>query len=156
MVCAVLTLSFVLSPTKILGGGNDYFACKNVLPGFDRVSNQLMKVIQPGQKVYWEGRSVAIFLYLPQVSIYPPQLNQDHSFRIGSDSTELLKRGFWNQQLATQWLKEADIILIEKPYLKDWEEQILYNSGGYTEVMQTSFLGSCNEATRIVVLLRKK
>jgi hypothetical protein len=83
-------------------------------------------------------------------------LNHDHSFRIGSDPNELLKRGFWNQELATQWLNEADIILIEKPYLRDWEEQILYYSnGGYTEVMQTSFLGACDGATRIVVLRKK-
>jgi hypothetical protein len=156
MVCTVLLLSFVLSPTRILAGGNDYFACKNVLKSFDRVGDQLSGVIQPGEKVYWEGRSAAIFLYLPQVSIYPPQLNHDHSFRIGSDSAGLLKRGFWNQELATQWLNESDIILIEKPYLRDWEEQILYYSnGGYTEVMQTSFLGACDGATRIVVLRKK-
>ena len=156
MVCTLLILSFVLSPTRILAGGNDYFACKNVLKSFDRVGDQLSGVVQPGEKVYWEGRSAAIFLYLPQVSIYPPQLNHDHSFRIGSDPNELLKRGFWNQELATQWLNEADIILIEKPYLRDWEEQILYYSnGGYTEVMQTSFLGACDGATRIVVLRKK-
>jgi hypothetical protein len=155
MICTVLVLAFVLSPTMVLAGGNNYFACKNVLSSFGRVGKELQTMVKPGQKVYWEGRSVAIFLYLPQVNLYPPQLNQNHSFRIGSDSESLLRNGFWNQELAVQWLEDADIILIEKPYLRDWEEQILYYSGKYREVFQTSFLGGCDGSTRIVVIEKK-
>jgi hypothetical protein len=155
MICIVLILAFILSPTTILAGGNNYFTCENVLSSYERVGGELQTVVTPGQKVYWEGRRVAIFLYLPPVQVYPPQLNHNHSFRIGDDSQDLLQHGFWNQELAIQWLDDADIILVEKNFLRDWEEQILYYSGKYREIMQTSFLGACDEATRIVVLEKK-
>jgi len=79
-------------------------------------------VIEPGSKIYWEGRLLAIFLYLPDLKIYPPQMNHVHSYFPGGDSNTLLRFSQWNDALARQWLADADYILVQNPekvYLTD-------------------------------------
>ena len=53
-----LILGLILSPTKVLGKGNDFFDCggTDVLASYREAGADLRKVIAPGSKVYWEGR----------------------------------------------------------------------------------------------------
>ena len=66
-------------------------------------------------KIYWEGRLLAIFLYMPNVNIYHPQMNHVHSYFIGGDAETLLRYSQWNDELARQWLAEADYIWCKIP-----------------------------------------
>jgi hypothetical protein len=61
-------------------------------------------------------------LYIPGAEIYPAQLHGAYSFRISADDDALLKYGWWNEQMAEKWLKEADYILAEQKNLgkNDW------------------------------------
>jgi hypothetical protein len=151
----LLILGLLLSPTKALGAGNDFFACgdTNVFESYREAGQELSQVIEPGSRIYWEGRLLAIFLYLPDVKIYAPQMNHVHSYFIGGDSDTLLRHSRWNDELARQWLAEADYILVqntEKVYLTDE----MLESGEYVRVMSAPRAEKCRWQSVIQVYQR--
>lgn len=150
-----LILGLVLSPTKALGAGNDFFDCggTDVLASYERAGAELSRVIEPGSRIYWEGRLLAIFLYLPDVKIYPPQMNHVHSYFVGGDADTLLRYSQWNDELARQWLAEADYIVLqntEKVYLTDE----MLESGAYEKVMSVPRAERCRWQSAIQVYRR--
>ena len=152
---AFLMMGLILSPTGILGGGSDFFGCdgSDVIASYERAGRELSAVIEPGSKIYWEGRLLSIFLYLPDVQIYPPQMNHVHSFYKGGDSDILFRFGQWNEDLARKWLEEADYIMFqpeERIYLSD---EIL-ESGDYVKVMASPKAERCRWQSVINVYQR--
>ncbi len=150
-----LILGLILSPTRVLGAGNDFFDCggTDVFASYRKAGAELSQVIPPGSKIYWEGRLPAIFLYMPSVKVYPPQLNHVHSYFTGGKSDVLLRYGQWNDDLARQWLAEADYIVVqntEKVYLTD---QML-ESGQYTKVFSAPRAEKCRWQSAIQVYQR--
>jgi hypothetical protein len=150
-----LIVGLLLSPTKVLGAGNDFFSCEgtDVFASYREAGAELSQVIEPGSKVYWEGRLTAIFLYLPQVEIYAPQLNHVHSYFIGGDHDILLRSSFWSDELAAQWLKEADYIMVqgaEKVYLTD----DMLESGEYVKIMSAPKAERCRWQSVITIYRR--
>jgi len=150
-----LIAGLILSPTKILGGGSDFFGCDgtDVFASYEKAGQELSAFIKPGSTIYWEGRLLAIFLYMPDVKIYAPQMNHVHSYFIGGDSDTLLRFGRWNDDLARKWLAEADYILFqntERVYLTD---QIL-ESGNYVKVMSAPKAEKCRWQSVINVYQR--
>jgi hypothetical protein len=152
---ALLIVGLILSPTKVLGKGNDFFDCdgSNVLASYERAGQHLRTVIPPGSKVYWDGRIDAIFLYLPEVEIYPPQLNHVHSYRIGGDPDMLLRFGLWNDSLARQWLAETDYVMVEAGLRQDWVMEIL-ESEQYTQLESSPKAERCRWQSVIQVYKR--
>lgn len=152
---ALLILGLILSPTKVLGKGNDFFDCdgSNVLQSYERAGEYLRELIPPGSQVYWDGRINAIFLYLPDVKIYPAQLNHNHSFFFGGDAQELLRSGLWNDVLAKQWLEEADYVLVEAGLQQDWVMEIL-ESGKYEKLKGSPKAERCRWQSAILVFKR--
>jgi hypothetical protein len=151
----LLILGLILSPTKALGKGNDFFDCGdfNVLASYERAGEYLRSVIPPGSQVYWDGRMDSIFLYLPDVKVYPPQLNHSHSYFVGGDADGLLRAGLWNDVLAKQWLGEADYILIEAGLKQDWVMEIL-ESDKYIELKSAPRTERCRWQSVILVYQR--
>jgi hypothetical protein len=150
-----LILGLILSPTRVLGAGTDFFDCggTDVLASYRKAGAELSQVIPSGSKIYWEGRLPAIFLYLPNVKVYPPQLNHVHSYFRGGESDVLLRYGQWNDDLARQWLAEADYILVqntEKVYLTDE----MLESGQYTKVFSAPRAEKCRWQSAIQVYQR--
>lgn len=152
---AFLILGLILSPTKVLGKGNDFFDCdgSNVLASYERAGEYLRSIIPPGSQVYWDGRINAIFLYLPDVKVYPPQLNHLHSYFVGGDADELLRIGLWNDELARQWLDEADYVLVEAGLQQDWLMQIL-DSDKYEKLKGSPKAERCRWQSAILVYKR--
>lgn len=151
----LLILGLILSPTKVLGKGNDFFDCdgSNVLASYERAGEHLRSLIPPGSQVYWDGRIDAIFLYLPDVKIYPPQLNHSHSFFVGGDADTLLRAGLWNDVLAKQWLAETDYVLIEAGQKQDWVMEIV-ESDQYVELKNSPRTEKCRWQSSILVYKR--
>jgi hypothetical protein len=152
---AFLILGLVLSPTKILGNGNDLFYCDgtDVFASYERAGRELSEIIEPGSKIYWEGRIPAIFLYLPQVEVYGPQLNHLHYYFNGGDAETLRRFNYWNDELAEQWLAEADYILVqntEKVYLTDE----MLESGRFVKVLSAPRAEKCRWQSAIQVYQR--
>jgi hypothetical protein len=152
---ALLILGLILSPTKVLGKGNDFFECdgSNVLVSYERAGEYLRSIIPPGSQVYWDGRINAIFLYLPDVKVYPPQLNHLHSYFVGGDTDTLLRTGLWNDVLAKQWLTEADFILIESGLKQDWVMEIL-ETDNYVKLKASPKTEKCRWQSSILVYKR--
>jgi hypothetical protein len=151
----LLILGLILSPTKVLGAGSDFFDCAgmDVFASYRNAGVELSQVIEPGSKIYWEGRLLAIFLYMPDVKIYPPQMNHVHSYFIGGDAQTLLRYSQWNDELARQWLAEADYILVqntEKVYLTDE----MLESGEYVKVLSAPRAEKCRWQSVIQVYRR--
>jgi hypothetical protein len=151
----LLILGVILSPTKVLGKGNDFFDCdgSNVLASYERAGEYLRSIIPPGSQVYWDGRINAIFLYLPEVKIYPAQLNHNHSFFVGGNADELLRTGLWNDELARKWLDEADYVLVEAGLQQDWLMQIL-DSDKYEKLKGSPKAERCRWQSAILVYKR--
>jgi hypothetical protein len=152
-----LIAGLILSPTRILGAGSDFFNCggSDVFASYKNAGQELSQVIKPGSKIYWEGRLLAIFLYLPDVKIYAPQMNHVHSYLIGGDSDILLRFSKWNDRLARQWLEEADYIMFqntERIYLSDE----MLESGKYIKVMSSPKAERCRWQSVINVYQRAK
>ena len=147
----LLGVALLLSPTKILGRGNDFFNCgdNDVIARYEKAGAELRELIPAGSQVYWSGRIDAIFLYLPDVEIYPPQLNQVHSFYTGGDAENLLKFNQWNDTLAEQWLLEADYILNELGNTQDFEQEA-FDSGNYVKVGSTGSIEKCREWQSVI------
>ena len=152
---ALLIVGLLLSPTKVLGKGNDFFDCdgSNVLASYEDAGEHLRSLIPPGSQVYWDGRINAIFLYLPDVKIYPAQLNHNHSFFVGGDANELLRTGLWNDVLAKQWLDEADFALVEAGLQQDWVMDIL-ESDKYEKLKASPKAERCRWQSSILVFKR--
>jgi len=125
----LLLFGTIFSPTTILAGGRYSFDCEsNAVATFEAAGMDLAARVSPGDKIYWVGSggvSPALLLYLPELNIYPPQLNGSYSYRSGGEADELYRYGYWNEVLKSSWLSEADILLVETRLVdqlkSDWE-----------------------------------
>ncbi len=153
----LLAAAFLLSPTILLGKGNDFFDCgdTDVLQSYKEAGEYLAGIIPAGSSIYWDGRLDAIFLYLPGVMVYPPQLNHVHSYRLGGDADVLYRFSHWNDALARQWIREADYVLLQSGFVQTWEQQTV-DGGGYLRLDPTRKLEKCRWQSVIEVYQRLK
>jgi hypothetical protein len=144
----------LLTPTIYLGGANPVVDCGgDVIASYEAVGADLAKTLPPGAQVDWRGGlSPVPLLYVPDIRIYPPQLNDGYSRRVGGDPAELIKRGFWDDSLSSRWLHETDFLLAEKAVLKNLSSTL--DAIGYEQVMVTPPLITCRDNSPIYVLRR--
>ena len=114
LVCFLLGI--VLSPTFILAanGSIETNADMDIPAWYENIGEELAQTIPEGSLVYWEGYTPIPFLYLPDVKLFPPQLNMYFPYQIGGDPDFLEGRGYWNEELAQKWIKEADILVFNE------------------------------------------
>lgn len=149
LLSTVLILGFLFSPTVAFSKGNDFFACDgDVLGAYEATGKFLSETIPPGSSVFWLGRLPALFLYTPELEIYPPQLNHYHSFRFGGDDQELYRFGLWNLSLGNRWIMEADYILVEDEWLDGWVIESI-EAEGMVELPNPPAPDPCRENSRI-------
>ena len=130
----ILLAGWILSPTAWLGNGYHRYDCAgDVLAADELAGKALPEAIPPRAQIFWRGISPVTLLHLPQAEIYPAQLNGDYSFRLGGETDELLRYGWWDKSLGLQWAKEADFILVAQKYDKGWLKDTL-ESGDYQEI----------------------
>ncbi len=130
----ILLAGWILSPTAWLGNGYHRYDCAgDVLAADELAGKALPEAIAPRALIFWRGISPVTLLHLPQAAIYPAQLNGDYSFRLGGETDELLRYGWWDKSLGLQWAKEADFILVAQKYDKGWLKDTL-ESGDYQEI----------------------
>ncbi len=113
---SIATAFAIATGTLSLGSGYHTYDCgRDVIASQTAVGADLAAKIPPGSTIYWGsgGRSPLPFLYLRQTAIFPPQLNGVYAYRFGGDAAELPRLGSWNPQLASTWLSESDIVLVQ-------------------------------------------
>jgi hypothetical protein len=148
----MLLVGLFLSPTPILGGGFKTYDCGgDVIQRYAAAGAHLARYVPAGSRVYWEGGDSAVpLLYLPDVEIYPAQINGDYSYRLGGDPDALRRYGFWSEELAHRWAQEADIILVEAQKYRGWLRDLV-ESGNYDELPATPPLLDCRNNSEIHV-----
>jgi hypothetical protein len=133
VVVTFLVVGVLLSPTVVLGGGYTTYDCNegDVIASYEAAGKHLAENVTPGSRIYWLGQlSVVPLLYLPDVRIYPAQINGDYSFLSSGNKIELISRfGRWNQTLASQWAGEADYVLIEQRRFRGWLRDLMLSGG---------------------------
>ena len=155
-----LVAGTLLSPSLVLGGGRFAYDCSgDTIASYESTGAQLASLIPLGSKVYWDSGSSGSFvstllLYLPEIQIFPPQINGQFSFRTGGNPDDLFRVGLWNDELAAQWVQAADVIVIQKPPIfPSWEYYISLDNYDVHLVQQP--LGSCQVQSDLRVYLRK-
>ncbi|MGV8025673.1 MAG: ArnT family glycosyltransferase [Anaerolineaceae bacterium] len=116
VVLLTLGLGYLFTPTFILAGHSSIPTCSNFdySAEYEEMGENLQKIIPANSHVYIEGYDPIIFLYLPNIQIYPAQLNKQFNFRNGGDASFVEKRGYWNDELAFQWIQEADFLIFNQ------------------------------------------
>ncbi|MEX1071770.1 MAG: hypothetical protein WEC37_04005 [Anaerolineales bacterium] len=155
---AFFVLGYALTPTPILSGGDETLQCGGNLPrAYNEIAAQLRPLIQPSETLYYHGpNSPAILFYLPPVQIYPPQLNNVFSFNdedTEASTDELLRFGYWNQELKDEWAVEADLVLIEARRYAEWQPMV--EVGELDIVLETGSVEPCRGQDSAILLLRR-
>ncbi|MEX1246841.1 MAG: glycosyltransferase family 39 protein [Anaerolineales bacterium] len=123
---AFFGLGFALAPTPLFSLGDETLQCGGNLPGaYQKLGEQLRQYIRPGDLLYYHGpNSPAILLYLLGVEIFPQQLNGTFSFNDQNPEAsvdDLLRFGYWNQEIKQRWIQDADFILVEERRFSEWQ-----------------------------------
>ncbi len=149
-----LGMGVLLSPTDVLGNGVYEHDCKgNILNLYEDAGQHLAGIIPSGSIIYWQAYSPVSLLYLPDIEIFPSQLNIGYSFRLGGKAAEFEKYGFWNQELADQWIMKADYVLVEDRFQSEWLLDIV-RSDSFNELEPTPLTNLCREGSFIHIFER--
>lgn len=151
---AIVFFGIVFSPSEFLGGGRNLYKCDfNVISSYERAGDLIDEYVMSEDKVYWLGGDTqAVLLSLEGIDLYPQQLNTSFNLRIGGDSEQLAKHGFWNKELDERWRYQADVILLEERVVGSVSE-FLSSDDDLTRVFTTSQIG-CRPGSNIVILRR--
>jgi hypothetical protein len=152
----LLIAGLVLSPTRVLGNGYQDNDCDgDVIVAHETAGQYLAGVIPPGSQVYWHGtESVVPMLYVPGVSMYLPQIDNVHTFRLGGNTQEMLRIGLWNDELAERWKQEADfVVVLERRYNSEWKDFL--ESGQFDELPRSPSVAPCQDDARLRIFRRR-
>ena len=106
----------------------------------------LARTIEPGSMVDWRSSdSPILMLYLQDIKLHPPQLNNEYSY-VNSSDTELVERmGWWNEELSMRWLMESDYLIVSP---RDINEDLkLQLQKYYTMAGPSIYLYTCDTET---------
>lgn len=156
-VTIFFSVGAIFTPATVFSGGYHTYACGgNVIRNQEIIGEHLASRIPPGSTVYWRGRLSAVpLLYVPDIEIFPAQINGDYTIYAGSDSERLGQFGFWNDELARQWASEADTILIARHYYSGWLKDYV-NDGQFDELEPTPQSAHCESDAQIRIFRRKQ
>lgn len=158
-IAGIFALFLLLGTAISLGLGfspDDRDCGWDVIASYEAGGAHLAGHVPPGSKVYWwGGLSAAPLLYLPDVEIYPAQINDGYSFRLGGDLDDLLRYGWWSQELADRWIGEADVILIEERLYGGFATGFA-ESAAFDEVSPTPPLVPCRSNSPIHIFVRER
>ncbi|HEY2980138.1 MAG TPA: glycosyltransferase family 39 protein [Anaerolineales bacterium] len=149
----VLVFGFIFSPA--LAGSAGRADCEtDVIAANELDGAYLADHIPPGSQIFWSGGlSVAPLLYVPGIRIYPPQINDGYSFRVGGDAQELLKYGLWNAELQTLWLQQADFVIVEGWRYSEMKDSL--PPAEYDELPRSPAQTSCLDGSGLRLFRRK-
>jgi hypothetical protein len=157
LLIGFLGLGILGSPTVFLGGSRDNYDCQlGVIDTYSQAVNEISNYIEDGEQVFWIGSDTEVVLIglteEKDIGIFPQLLNTRYSFRFGGSSDQLAMRGFWNEELAQEWIDQSDTLLLEEQAFTGWFDPILplVNLDEFTQVGTTSLTG-CSPDERILI-----
>jgi hypothetical protein len=159
LLSTLLLFVGILAPLETIGGELNTRQCENnVIDSHEAVGVTLKSQIPEGAKVFWAIESWMMFLYFPEVEIYPPQTMIHYNFVSTNpeiDQDFVLRHGYWNEELKEKWIQEADLILVEGRYFKsDWRHRV--EAGDLVIIDITDSFEECRgDKSRILILQNK-
>ncbi|MBK8781566.1 MAG: glycosyltransferase family 39 protein [Anaerolineales bacterium] len=119
-----LVVGLLLSP--VLHLGESRLDCKqDMILAHEQLGTYLSTVIPPNSLVYWDGgNAFTPMVYTPQVRIFPIQINDGYTYRIGGDPETLHRFNHWNDALGREWREAADVFIIEGKRFSTWKEYL--------------------------------
>jgi 4-amino-4-deoxy-L-arabinose transferase-like glycosyltransferase len=154
LASSLLVLALFLAPFLAGSAAQPDCASLDVIAANEQVGAYLAQNIPAGSQVYWNGGlSVAPLLYASGIHIYPAQINDGYAFYVGGDSQELLKYGFWNDELAAQWLREADYVVVEGWRYANMKDAL--PPSAYDELPRSPSQTSCLDGSGLRIFKRK-
>jgi hypothetical protein len=150
-----LALGLMLTPTPVLTQLEQGVSCQgDVIAAMEQAGEHLAKYIPPDALVYWQGSLSAVpLLSIPEARIFPAQLNDGYTYRIGGDTQALRKFGLWNEVLKEKWLGEADLIIVQERYYDQEWKQFL-ESGQFNELPVSPKTDPCAENSALRIFRR--
>ncbi len=160
----LLLITFILfMVTGALLGYSDVFyretpnvICEdNVIDSYEEVARQLKEIIPEGSLLHWKLYGNMMLLHLPQMEIFPPQLNSYFNYVKQSkpeESDQIYRFGFWDQTLDKEWEMEADYLVVSGQNSADWQPRI--DSGEFTVVGITDPYETCRPTDTTITVLR--
>lgn len=133
----------------------DSLCATNAIVTYDQhIGSRLSAFTRPGDKVYLDGaRTAILMLYISDVEVLPPQLNGDNSFRVGGNPEELLRRGYWNQEIGLSWRETADIFIMGNYSL--WAFDAYLSDGQFEQLSLPEDVLQCSDAAQYFIYRRK-
>ncbi len=147
-----LIAGIALSPLFNFGGSAVDCPTDLILSN-EGLGHYLDDIIPANSLVYWEGGlSFAPLVYVSDIRIFPPQINDGYTFRIGGDPDLLYRLGHWNSALNNQWINDADVFIVEARRYQGWSTFL--NSGSFEEYPPSVYLPSCQDGAGLRIFHR--
>lgn len=125
------------------------------ISAYEAIGEYLDESIEPGARVWWWGISGQIILsYMDDIHIYPPQLNYMFNYLAGSASDKFYQLGYWNEDLAREWLAEADYAIVENAVFSGEVVQWI-DARQFDELPPTITINQCSTSDYFRVFRRK-
>lgn len=147
-----LVIGLLLSPLINLGGSHIH-CNEDLLAANEQLGAHLARVIPRDSLVYWDGGlSFTPMVYVPDVRIFPPQINDGYAYRTGGDPDTLFRFGYWNSVLLTEWRDSADVFIIEAKRYSSWKDYL--NPQEFEEYQKPPTAPTCNEGAGLRIFHR--
>ncbi|MFN2143850.1 MAG: ArnT family glycosyltransferase [Anaerolineales bacterium] len=150
-------LGAALGPTVLFTYDTAVIACEqDVVASHEQVGGELAELIEPGSLVYHALTSNMLFLYLPEIEIFPPQLNTGFNFVYQSDPSEsdqIYRFSYWDEYLDREWLSQADVLLIPNQLADDWQQ--VMSSPEWQQIGEVGPYESCRPNQTVVYVLER-
>ena len=147
-------LTFGLAFSPILHLGESRLDCKqDLILAHEQLGAYLSEIIPANSLVYWDGGTAFTpMVYVPNVRIFPAQINSGYTYRIGGDPEILHRFSHWNSELDTEWRNSADVFIIEAKRFSSWKDFL--NPQDYEEYEKPPIAPSCNVGAELRVFRR--
>lgn len=134
-------------------GGSTMDCQEDLIFANEQLGHYLENVIPSDSLVYWEGGlSFTPLVYVSDIHIFPPQINDGYTYRIGGDPDLLYRLGHWNSVLNDQWISSADIFIVEKSRYPLWSTFL--SAEKFEEYPASPYSPSCQDGAGLRIFHR--
>lgn len=153
-VYAILLMGFVFLPFFQVAPSDQLCGTSAIATYDQQIGARLSAFARPGDKVYIDGaRAAILMLYTRDVEVLPPQLNGDNSLRVGGDPDDLLRRGYWNEEIGTNWRDTADVFILGNYTI--WTFDSYFDEAQFEQLQLPEDILQCSADAQYFIYRRK-
>lgn len=154
---AFMSAALMLSPTQVFYKETANARCQaDAIASHEIVGAELAAMLPEEAQVYWSVTSNILLLYLPDVEVFPPQLNTSFNFvenATPEESDEIYRFGYWDEYLRADWLEQAGYLVVPGERYNRFEDIIVPSQ--YERVGTTSPYNTCQPGKTQIYVFRQ-